>query len=412
MSYNKSTFCVLPFIGGGLIQGGNNIAACCNSNYNTPVAEYDPENPKQHWNSPTLKQLRIDLKNGVKNSICNYCWDQEDKKIRSTRNLFLKQTENNQFNITIDEIAELADDSGTIEDFKPMYIDFRPTNLCNYTCTYCAIHSSNSWVGLEKIIRGIDEEKKFDLKTGLRETIVDWTVQDLSKLKMIDFAGGEPLISDYTFQILEHLINIGNTDVTLNFVTNGSKLTFKDSLIRKYIDPFTKVSFSVSMESTNERHEYIRSGKKDWNVVNNNINLLESWKNEVNSNITSLTLYGTMTWPIIYSWYDTVLKYQDKGWTMYTNLAYKQSIFSIEHLPDEELHKIIDFYESKLEVNASFQNIINLAKRALETDVETRSKELASDLEKIKIFDKHRGFRFDSIFTEWKHLLVNDPYFV
>ena len=69
------------------------VYPCCNMKYDDPITELsDDISLNEIFFSDTFKNLRADLKNGVKNTLCNYCWQLEDKTVHSPRLTALKNT--------------------------------------------------------------------------------------------------------------------------------------------------------------------------------------------------------------------------------------------------------------------------------------------------------------------------------
>ena len=77
----------------------------------------------------------------------------------------------------------------------------------------------------------------------------------------IYFAGGEPLISEHHYQILDEIIK-RNKQVYLRYSTNLSKITFKDKHIFDYWSHFNNITLFPSLDGLGDVGEYIRSGFK------------------------------------------------------------------------------------------------------------------------------------------------------
>jgi sulfatase maturation enzyme AslB (radical SAM superfamily) len=84
------------------------------------------------------------------------------------------------------------------------------------------------------------------------------------------FAGGEPLLTDKHYDILEYLISIGKTDVKLSYNTNLSNLIYKNKSVLELWQQFSSVSVRASLDSWQDRAEYIREGT-DWKLIEQNI---------------------------------------------------------------------------------------------------------------------------------------------
>ena len=93
-------------------------------------------------------------------------------------------------------------------------------------------------------------------------------------IKVFYFAGGEPLMTDKHYEILEHLIETGNTKVTLEYNSNVSRLKYKNKSIIDLWNKFENVTVSASLDSWGSRAEYIREGT-DWDKVESNLQTIK-----------------------------------------------------------------------------------------------------------------------------------------
>ena len=85
----------------------------------------------------------------------------------------------------------------------------------------------------------------------------------------IYFAGGEPLVTEEHYLILQYLIKHNITKVKLRYNTNFSILTFKGHDILDYWSKFEKVELLASIDESNELGEYIRKELKWQTFVEN-----------------------------------------------------------------------------------------------------------------------------------------------
>lgn len=107
------------------------------------------------------------------------------------------------------------------------------TNKCNENCKFC----------YRKLCKDntIEENKKiFD---------------QLSKIKIgkISFCGGEPLLYDGLFEIVDYIHNL-NPQIKLSITTNGQIID--DKLLEKIISKFDYITYSID-SSNEEMNDYI-----------------------------------------------------------------------------------------------------------------------------------------------------------
>jgi hypothetical protein len=92
-------------------------------------------------------------------------------------------------------------------------------------------------------------------------------------LEQVYFAGGEPLIMKEHYFMLEKLIELGKTDIRLQYNTNFSEMRYKDKHVFDYWKHFKNVSVGASLDGMGPQAELIRSGT-DWNqTVSNRIEM-------------------------------------------------------------------------------------------------------------------------------------------
>ena len=87
---NPDTFCVAPFLHQSTKTDGS-IKACCRAKGRiASVKEFDFKDAEgttlsDAWNWKKIRDLRLDLINGIRNDMCKVCWDHEDANVESMR---------------------------------------------------------------------------------------------------------------------------------------------------------------------------------------------------------------------------------------------------------------------------------------------------------------------------------------
>jgi MoaA/NifB/PqqE/SkfB family radical SAM enzyme len=102
-----------------------------------------------------------------------------------------------------------------------------------------------------------------------------YTDRFINDVEEIYFAGGEPLIMEEHYRILEMLIAAGNTKCRIRYNTNFSSLKFKKWDLIELWKPFIKdnidnVRIFASLDAIGQVAEYSRKGTK-WDAIENNI---------------------------------------------------------------------------------------------------------------------------------------------
>jgi hypothetical protein len=91
----------------------------------------------------------------------------------------------------------------------------------------------------------------------------------LDYVEQIYFAGGEPLLMEEHYNILEELVQRGRTDVRLIYNTNFTHTDLKGRSVFEYWRQFRSVAVGASLDAMGARAEYIRKGT-DWSQVEQN----------------------------------------------------------------------------------------------------------------------------------------------
>jgi radical SAM protein with 4Fe4S-binding SPASM domain len=272
---NSNTFCVLPWIHIYANPNGDVLPCCVASK---KVGNLHESTIIEIWNSEEYKKLRRMMLNNQRPEHCSDCYLVEDRGIVSKR-----QNDYRNLNHLVD--ANIDDSP----DFNIKFLDIRWSNICNFKCKTCSGSFSSKWAeseGNKKIFMfagGEDNEKLYkDLLPYLHQT------------KRINFGGGEPLLTDKHYEILEYLISINSTDVHLVYNTNLSKLSYKGKSVTKLWNQFKKISVFASIDSWGGRAEYIREGT-NWNSIEENIRIVRKEsphiKLEMNVTVSIFNLY-------------------------------------------------------------------------------------------------------------------------
>src|SRR5690606_13564279 len=146
---------------------------------------------------------------------------------------------------------------GSHDKVNLTYFDVRFSNICNFKCRGCSPELSSAWQS--------DFEKAFGLSFPKYVSVSPnpklWAELHLllETVEMAYFAGGEPLIMDDHYRVLDEFIKM-KKDVRLSYNTNLSRLTYRDKHICDYWNNFSDVQVGVSIDDMGRRGEYFRHG--------------------------------------------------------------------------------------------------------------------------------------------------------
>ena len=256
-------FCALPFYGAEYRPQGFSTPCCLLPN------NYD------------IQQIRSDMLAGKRTTACKKCWDLEDSKVTSDR-----QLKNSAYDFYADKDIKFIEEDCRQGKFSPQIIKLYTSNLCNSTCVTCAPHASTAWATLKNV-------KTFNI---LEQPIIDsFVYQDFV---ILNFVGGEPLKEKKNFDILSNLIAVNNVDCFISITTNGSVVLSESQ--KDILKRFKNLNICLSIDGIERRFEYMRY-PLSWNLLLENIKFFRKNNNEISvsytiSNVNVLYYTETVNW--------------------------------------------------------------------------------------------------------------------
>lgn len=269
---NDKTFCILPWLHLN-VQPNGDIYQCCMAPYGEAIGNTKDDSLESIWNGDTMKEIRKEMMDGKRPHLCNRCFLIEDNGLNSPRT-----THNTYFSGSVEKVLNDTDEkSGHVDNFKLKYWDFRWSNICNFKCRMCGVYSSSKWYEDAKEIHGETSNTNgiTEFNSNSKEDIFQTIDKFIYDVEEIYFAGGEPLVMEEHYLILEKLIAAGRTDVRLRYNTNFSHLKFKKwdlfGMWQKFIDdPKGGIQLFASLDAVGKLAEVVRNGTK-WDKVYQNI---------------------------------------------------------------------------------------------------------------------------------------------
>lgn len=323
----SKVFCMFPWLHLNVTPKGD-IYPCCSNNYTTPFGNTKEISLKEAFNSPKMKELRLDMLNERKNSICDFCYKHEEAGPHSFRN-YSKE----QFAKRFDEVVPTTKEDGTVDDFKMRYFDIRFSNICNFKCRTCGSEFSSQWAAEMRenfqpdhpIIIHAD-----DNKGGLLQEVLT----HVEHIDLAYFAGGEPLITDEHYTILEEMIRLKRTDIVLRYNTNASNIKYKKHDVLQLWKHFKRIELSCSIDHYGERAEWLRKGT-DWGKVESN---LLTFRELDYVSFQMNTVFSLFNYPTIGEFYQylkdkNIIRREDWYHSLY--LAVHPSYYCAKSLPKE-----------------------------------------------------------------------------
>ena len=267
----SKSFCALPWLHLHNWPDGK-VYPCCLTDFREPIGHVKDNTLEELWNVPKMKEIRKYKLEGKKHNSCRKCFEQEDNGVQSMR-----IAANQLYEKHFDNIVDTTRPDGHSDDFKLIYWDFRFSNLCNFKCRMCGSALSSKWYDDEINIYGHSDQDRalIHVNDYSKKNINAYVDEFIKDVEEVYFAGGEPLLMDEHYMILEKLIEVGNTDCRIRYNTNFSKLKFKQWDILELWKNFTvkdknNVRIFASIDGFGPLSEYVRKGT-NWPLVEKNI---------------------------------------------------------------------------------------------------------------------------------------------
>jgi len=261
----SSTFCILPWIHFHAHPTGA-AYPCCMADMEFSVGDMRKNTIQEIWNQEPMRKMRIQMLNEQPVSACTRCYEQESIGFVSGR-----ESSNKHHGHLIDRVRETLPD-GTLERFELTYWDIRFSNLCNLSCRSCGHIFSSSWYKDQAQLAGPEWKKTHKVLNyaGRFETDAwDQLVDHMDHVEQIYFAGGEPLLMEEHYNILDELVRRKKFDVRLVYNTNFTHTNLKDRSVFEYWKLFDSVSIGASLDGSGQHGEYIRKGT-EWSKIEQN----------------------------------------------------------------------------------------------------------------------------------------------
>jgi radical SAM protein with 4Fe4S-binding SPASM domain len=255
----SKTFCIYPWIHIHAYPTGE-AYPCCHAEMGVgQIGNCREKTLEQIWQDQPLQQLRDDMLNERANAACQRCYEQEASGFFSGRRSankhhghHIKKLESNPFELT--------------------YWDIRFSNLCNLRCRSCGHIFSSQWYQDQARLAGPEWKSRNRVLNYAGRTELDMWEQlepHLDYVEQIYFAGGEPLLMEEHYRILDELVRRERFDVRLIYNTNFTHTDLKGRSVFEYWKQFDSVAVGASLDASGARGEYIRKGTV-WSEVEHN----------------------------------------------------------------------------------------------------------------------------------------------
>jgi len=383
------TWCPLPWIGLSTNPDGTVMPCCLHWTANNFWGNIKTQSYEEIINSPKAKTMRKEMMNNLEPKGCERCYRKEEVLGESFRTIlekyhpWTKEVKNT--------IKDITKEDGTLTEVSAKYWDVRFSNICNMACIMCGPEFSSKWQAELKSDKG-KILNNFDDKNKTYEFIDNHA----KNVESIYFAGGEPLVMDEHYYILEKLIDIKRTDVNLHYNSNILKLTHKNKDTTELWKHFKRVSIAPSIDAMGPQAEYIRYGTI-WNQLEQNLIQLRD-----NPNIWVEPQITIGTYNAIH--FTKLIKFfLDSNLDTYDFNMVEGNEYNMEHMPQELKQEAKDnLYQFANSLPLKQKEVFLDKSQQILKRLDTKTDQSATQgfVKKIKNIDKTRNLDFSKHFPE------------
>jgi hypothetical protein len=224
------------------------------------------------WNSTYMKNVRKQMLNGEIPPSCSKCFKEESAGHRSKRQW---ETEYWSTRVDMDSLIANTQEDGSVPP-QLAYIDLRFGTKCQLACVMCSPHDSSGWIkdwqAMYPQVKNpaLAESFQWHDKGSNNGSSYNWHknnpvfwdqfYEQMPHMQQLYFAGGEALIIDEHYKILEYAIeNDLAKNLELRYNSNG--VEWREDLFELW-SHFKIVRFHYSVDDLFGRNEYIRHPSK------------------------------------------------------------------------------------------------------------------------------------------------------
>lgn len=397
---NSKTMCILPWIHMHPWPNGKTML-CCDSPWETNIGDLRENSLREVWNSPSMRQVRLNMLQGKSCKECVRCYEKEkyghdSLRVRSNRDWLEPHW---------DKVAKTNAD-GSLDDLHIVYLDFRFSNVCNLRCRYCGPELSSNWFqdAVKSSFNQTPTESVIQIRKDVEGFMEEFETM-LPHIEQIYWAGGEPIIMDEHWHIMNRLVELGKTDIRIFYNTNFTKLKYKQHNVIDLWKNFKHISVGASLDAEGARGEYQRKGTI-WNDVIANIEELRTRAPEIDFYVSS-TVSAYNAWHITDFHRSWVEKGYIKAGDWYVNVLLNNPRFRMSVLP-QSLKEEIKYKWNKHLRWLEPQDHIGRATEGYRSAMKFLDDDHTHLLEEFKKFnaefDDLRGDNFAETFPELKNI--------
>ena len=387
---NAKPYCIMPWVHTHVAERGQ-VKACCVAQI--PFGNINTDNYDTLWNGKAIKSLRQSFLSGQPDNRCKVCINQELAGAKSIRQETWEK---------FSDIKEFPVQA----DAPPTYFDIRFSNICNYRCRTCWHGASSKWHAEAKLLKRTKSRQAIILNIEKFDDFIVSFGHAFKHAREFYFAGGEPLITENHYRLLEWLIKENATSCKLRYNTNFSTLHFKSYNLMALWRQFESVEILASIDAEGELGEYVRKDM-DWQSIIENCRTIKNEKH------IAFKLAPTVSVLSVYHLPDLYLNFVSSGYIqprdIYLNILDRPVYYNIKAFPKSQKNAINQKYQdffSLISVNGMSDQIIQEFQSILDfMNHEDLSLNWPKFLKETETIDQLRGEKLMSWWYDDLHLI-------
>lgn len=264
------------------------VQPCCMAPFGSSLGNINEKSFDEIWNGELMKTARKRLLDDLPLDTCKGCYEKEESS-----NWSLRKASISKYHESVIPLLKNTQADGGSYDSKPIYWDIRFSNICNMRCRMCGHFSSSKWYNDAQRLANEYETKNYlgsqkdrAIIFGVENStaLLDRLDEYLPYVQELYFAGGEPMIMEEHYRILERLDELKLHNIYIRYNTNFLQLYYKDKNIVDLWKKFSNVFCSISVDTYGKRAEILRKDTV-WETIENNIKIVKQQTPHVKINI-------------------------------------------------------------------------------------------------------------------------------
>jgi hypothetical protein len=262
---------------------------------------------------------------------------------------------------------------------------------------------SSNWVKEAKKMSWLSKDHPNVSYAGKHKTDAwEQLLPHIPYIEEVYFAGGEPLMMQEHYDLLNELLRQGRTDVKLVYNTNFTELEFKGTSVLDIWNEFESVSIGASLDASYERAELMRHGTQWSQTVRNREQMLRICPTVDFYVSSTLSIMNAYHMPDFHrEWIDLGLV-RPGDWNI--NILQSPEYYRIDVLPPSMKQEVVELYNSHIEYIEPLDDISRATKgyrAAVNYITRTDNTRLIPELvQKLDHLDRWRNENFWATFPE------------